>query len=174
MTARNRGPAVSSALSASPARRDQISRGTASFPCAYVRPPAVPGPPWAGVYGSRQMRRILYRGSLFCAVLKLAEENGDFEKARPILDYVLPEVAPAASVFPPVNLRVAGEDDLTAAEIADFRVLVDHICSQSSFCKEETSSENSASVLPWKASSLRTRSCTSGLISSGHSPAQAI
>lgn len=29
-------------------------------------------------------------GSLFCAVLKLAEENGDFEKARPILDYVLP------------------------------------------------------------------------------------
>lgn len=29
-------------------------------------------------------------GSLFCAALKLAEENGDFEKARPILDYVLP------------------------------------------------------------------------------------
>lgn len=28
--------------------------------------------------------------SLFCAALKLAEENGDFEKARPILDYVLP------------------------------------------------------------------------------------
>ena len=29
-------------------------------------------------------------GSLFCAALKLAGESGDFEKARPILDYVLP------------------------------------------------------------------------------------
>lgn len=28
--------------------------------------------------------------SLFCAAMKLAEKNGDFEKARPILDYVLP------------------------------------------------------------------------------------
>lgn len=28
--------------------------------------------------------------SLFCAALKLAEEDGDFEKAWPILDYVLP------------------------------------------------------------------------------------
>lgn len=28
--------------------------------------------------------------SLFCTALRLAEESGDFEKARPILDYVLP------------------------------------------------------------------------------------
>lgn len=38
--------------------------------------------------------------SVFCAALKLAEENGDFEKARPILDYVLPR-EDEEFMFPP-------------------------------------------------------------------------
>ena len=40
-------------------------------------------------------------GSLFCAVLNLAKENGNFEKVWPILDYVLPsehEGLPSGSV----------------------------------------------------------------------------